>query len=371
MICKVSNGRRNWKATSARLLPILMLTCLAACGGGNKDKPASQVAAKVNKEELSVHQLNFLLQQQRGVRPEQADAVSRQLLERLIDQELAIQKASELKVDREPAVLQKIEAARRDIVARAYTEKVGAGATQPTAAEISAYFKSRPALFAERRVYSFQELLIEAKPDQVESLRSQLKEAKSIADFSDYLKSNGFRVAMRQLSRPAEQLPMDSLEAFAALKDGQATFTVTPSGAQVLLLNGSRSQPVSEDQATPAITQFLLNERKRKLIAEDLKSLRAAAKIEYVGNFAQSAASAAAARAAETASAAVVEPESVAMPAPALPAASGLDASSISGGMGLKKASGAPAPAVAPVAMPAASAALDAKSIESGMGLKR
>jgi len=371
MICKVFNGRRNWAATPVRLLSILLLACLAACGGGNKDKPASQVAAKVNKEELSVHQLNFLLQQQRGVRPEQADAVSRQLLERLIDQELAVQKAGELKIDREPAVLQRIEAARRDIVARAYMDKVGAGAAQPTAADISDYFKSRPALFAERRIYSFQELLIDAKPDQVDGLRTQLEQAKSIADFSDHLKANGFRVVARQLSRPAEQLPMGSLEAFAALKDGQATFTVTPAGVQVLLLNGSRSQPVSEEQATPAITQFLLNERRRKLIDEDLKSLRAAAKIEYIGNFAQSAASAAEARAAEAASAAVVEPESVAMPSPALPAASGLDASSISGGMGLKRDGGIRAAEAVPAEMPPASGALDTKSIESGMGLKR
>ena len=68
---------------------------LASCGGASKDKPASQVAAKVNKEEISVHQINFVLQQQRGLKADQADAASRQVLERLIDQEIAIQKAQE------------------------------------------------------------------------------------------------------------------------------------------------------------------------------------------------------------------------------------------------------------------------------------
>lgn len=348
-------------------LAVLAIAGLTACGDGNGgDKPASQVAAKVNKEELSVHQLNLLLLQQRGVKPDQADAVSRQLLEQLIDQELAIQKAGELKLDRDPGVLQRVDAARRDIVARAYTEKVGSGATQPTAAEISAYFASNPALFGQRRVYNFREFAIEAAPGQIDGLRKKLEGAQSIDEFTDYLKANGLRFGSRQLSRAAEQIPLKSLARYASLKDGQATFTVTPSGAEVLYLVSSRSLPVSEAQASPAIGQFLLNERKRKLIDEDMRSLRAAAKIEYVGSFAQSAASAAEMRAAEAASAAVVEPESVAMPAPALPSASGLDASSIAGGMGLKKGGTAQA-----TAEPPASAALDAKSIESGMGLKR
>ena len=63
---------------------------LAGCGD-KKDKAASQTAAKVNKEEITVHQINFVLQQQRGLKAEQTDAASKQILDRLIDQELALQ----------------------------------------------------------------------------------------------------------------------------------------------------------------------------------------------------------------------------------------------------------------------------------------
>ena len=71
------------------------------------------------------------------------------------------------------------------------------------------------------------------------------------------------------------------------MKDGQALLNATPNGAQVVVLAGSRSQPVTLEQATPAIEQFLLNERKRDLVAKDVKALRDAAKIEYAGKFAQ------------------------------------------------------------------------------------
>ena len=134
-----------------------------------KDKPATQTAAKVNKEEITVHQINFLLAQQRALAPEQAASASRQVLERLIDQELALQKAGDLKLDRDPRVVQQIEAARREIISRAYLEKIGEGAPKPTPAEVNAYYEAHPALFKERRVYSFQEVNVEAKPEQVET----------------------------------------------------------------------------------------------------------------------------------------------------------------------------------------------------------
>ena len=70
---------------------VTLVALLAGCGDKKKDKNATQIAAKVNKEEISIHQINFVLQQQRGLKPEQSEAASKQILERLIDQELAMQ----------------------------------------------------------------------------------------------------------------------------------------------------------------------------------------------------------------------------------------------------------------------------------------
>ena len=290
---------------------------LAACGD-KKDKPASQTAVKVNKNEVTVHQINFVLQQQRNIRPEQADAASKQILERLIDQELALQKADDLKLDRDPRVVQQLEAAKREIIARAYLEKVGEAAPKPSPEEIKKYYEEKPALFKERRVYSIQEIAIEAKPDQVPALRDQLAASKNINEFVEFLKANEFKFSGNQAVRAAEQLPLQSLDAFARMTDGQAMLNQSPNGVQVVVLAGSRSQPVSEEQARPAIEQFLLNERKRKLIEEDVKAMRAAATIEYVGKFAEGA------------------PGAAPAPATAPAASAGLNSTDISKGMGLK-----------------------------------
>lgn len=301
------------------LIALVSAAALLTACGDKKEKSASQTAAKVNKSEITVHQINFVLQQQRNIRPEQADAASKQILERLIDQELALQKADDLKLDRDPRVVQQLEAAKREIIARAYLEKVGEAATKPTLEEIKAYYEEKPALFKDRRIYNIQEIAIEAKPEQVAELRDKLGAAKSINEFVEFLKANDYKFAGNQAVRAAEQLPLQSVDAFAKMKDGQAILNQSPNGVQVVVLASSRSQPVTEEQARPAIEQFLLNDRKRKLIEEDVKKLRADAKIQYVGKFGESAPAAAAAA-----------------PAPAPAASGGLSGSDISKGMGLK-----------------------------------
>ena len=186
-------------------------------------------------------------------------------------------------------MIQLIETARREIISRAYLEKIGEGAPKPTSAEVNVYYEAHPALFKERRVYSFQEVSVEAKPEQIETLRKALGDAKNLAAFVDFLKANNYRFTGNEAVRGAEQLPLASIDQFAKMKDGQAIFNARPGGVQIVNLAASRSQPVALAQATPAIEQFLLNERKRKLVADDLQALRAAAKIEYLGDFAEQA----------------------------------------------------------------------------------
>lgn len=308
---------------------IAAAAALVACGE-KPDAAASQTAAKVNKDEITVHQINHVLQQQRNLRPEQLDAASRQVLERLIDQQLAVQKADEAKLDRDPRVLQQLEAVRREVLARAYLERVGEAAPKPTPEEIKQYFDDKPALFSQRRVYQIQEIGIEVAADQVPVLREKLAAAKNVNEFVEYLRSSGLRFAGNQAVRAAEQLPLNSLDLLSKMQDGQAAIVPTPTGAQVIVLAGSRQQPVTEEQARPAIEQFLLNERRRKLVEDEIKALRSAATLSYVGKFAEPAASAPAATAAPA--------PAVAPAAPAAPgsAPAGLSSTDISKGMGLK-----------------------------------
>lgn len=341
--------RTPWVKTSRFVLATLALAMAAGCGSDKADKPATQTAAKVNKEEITVHQINAVLAQQRGVSTDQTDQAARQVLERLIDQELAVQKAAELKLDRDPKVVQAIEAAKRDIIARAYADRMGESASKPTPEEIRKYYDDNPALFRDRRVYQLQEIAIQAEPGQVDALRAKLLSSKGANEFVEHLKTTGLKFSGNQAVRAAEQVPLAVLPTLAAMKDGQMTLQPTPGGANVVVLVSSKQQPVDAERASRAIEQFLANERKRKAVSDDLKALRATAKIEYVGKYAGAApavgaakpvspADVAASAAADAAAQAggAQDKAKVATVDPHVKPASGVDAATIRKGLGLK-----------------------------------
>jgi EpsD family peptidyl-prolyl cis-trans isomerase len=323
-------------SSTARLRASLALGVIAAaallvaCGGGDGDKKAStQVAAKVNSGEISVHQVNFVLQRQQGLKPEQAQAVSRRVLEGLVDQELAVQQAVEQKLDRDPRIVSAIDAARRDILARAYADRVAEAAAAPTPEDIKAYYDSKPALFSKRRIYGLQEFNIEANAAQKASLQAKIPTLRNAEELTGALKAASIRFAARNVSQAPENIPMGFLDQLAKVNEGQWIVVATPTGLNAALVASAKSAPVTEEAAKKAIEQFLLSDRKRKLVADGIKALRGSAKIEYAGQFA-------AAASATAESGGAVEAPTVA-PTPPAGASDALDAAALQKGLsGLK-----------------------------------
>jgi EpsD family peptidyl-prolyl cis-trans isomerase len=317
-------GPSKFKAARLTLTITLVAAAslLVACGG-EKKKGATQVAAKVNKEEISVHQINFVLQRTPNLRPEQAPEASKRILEGLIDQELAVQQATEQKLDRDPNVVMAVEAAKRDILARAYADKIANTVAKPTDAEIADYYVKHPGLFSQRRVYTLQEFGVEADDAQKAALQAKLQGVTSAAQAAAALTAANAKFASREITQTPENMPLGVVDKLAALNVGQFLVNPAPKGFGLVFVNAAKPAPVTQEQAKQAIENFLTNDRKRTTVAENMKHLRQEAKIEYTGQFTGPAPAASAAAQA---------------PAPASAAASSdLDASSLQKGLsGLK-----------------------------------
>jgi len=273
------------------VLPLMIVVALAA-GCGKKEettggeKTASQVAAKVNGTEVTVDQVNFALQRIPNLDKDKAKEASLQVVRSLVDQELLMQKAEADKLDRDPKVVQALDAAHRQILAEAYlARKLGAPA-EPSDAEVSGYFDKHPELFAKRKIYRLQEITIKAPQDRQEEIRTQLHASKTLNDFAAWLKSQNIEAHAAQGVKPAEQLPLAMVAKLAEMPDGQVMVVNAPGGLTVILLADSQMQPVTLEQAKPAIVRLLQAEARKKAAKAELDSLRAAAKIEYVGEFA-------------------------------------------------------------------------------------
>lgn len=268
-------------------LALAVSLSLAGCGDKKEEeKGATQVAARVGSEEITVHQLNFELAKLGNLPPEQAKKAANQVLKAMVDQQLLVQKAIEDKVDRDPQVLQALEAARRQVLSQAYLQKLSGTPAKPSEAEISDYYAKHPELFAERRIYRLQELNIQVTPANVEQVKAKLGQTNNLGEFGQWLKSQNIPVRAGQSVKPAEQLPMELLPRLRAMKDGQAVTMAGPSGLNILILAGSQAQPMNPEQAKPVIERYLTNAAKRKVAEAELAKLRDAVTIEYMGEYA-------------------------------------------------------------------------------------
>lgn len=270
---------------------VAALAMLAGCSGHDSANEITQAVARVDKDEITEQQVNQILERQRGLKPEQLEAASRRAVGALVDQEILLQKAKELKLDRDPKVVSGLEAARRDLVSRAYLERVAEGAAPPTAEDVRNYYESKPALFSDRRVYSLQELAVEATPEQRAEIEAKLQTLGSPTELEAFLKSRQLRVRGERSTVPAENLPLALLDRLASVKPGRGIVVPADDGLRIILVVLAEPAPVTLEQTRPSIEAFLLNERKRVVVEREMKALREATKVEYLGKYKGMAAS--------------------------------------------------------------------------------
>jgi len=286
----------------ACVAPLMLAVAVAAgCGKTDDKKAASQVAAKVNSDEITVYQINGILARE-NVNPEVAAQAKRQILERLIDQQLARQQAIEKKLDRAPNTVQVLEAAKNEILARSYLEQIALAQSKPTTDEAKKYYAEHPELFAQRRLFNLEEIAVQPLAGLNTQLKEQASKARSLQEISAWLKTMQVRFTENRGVRAAEQIPLELLPKLQAMKIGEIQAIEGGGGLFVVRVVATVASPVDETTAIPRIQQFLYNQRSAAAIASEMKQLREKAKIEYVGEFAgaASAAPAAATRPATT-----------------------------------------------------------------------
>jgi EpsD family peptidyl-prolyl cis-trans isomerase len=292
-------------------LATLAATLLASCGQKKDVVPGdagSELVAKVNGDDLTAAQLSIALQKQRGMRPDAGEAASKDTLDQLINEQIVAQKAVTAKLDQDPKVIAQIEAARRDILARRFIEAAAETTGKPADDAVQKFYDARPALFAQRKVYTLQRMDIQAPEERRTEVDAHVQSLKTAAELADWLKAQKLTFTAKQEQDASEQLPPTVLDKLSTMKDGESMVVPSQFGVSALTLVSSASAPKTLADARPAIEQFLANQGRREFITNLQKTIRDGAKVEYVGRFA-----------ALTPASGAAAP---AVPAPALPAAS-------------------------------------------------
>jgi EpsD family peptidyl-prolyl cis-trans isomerase len=281
------------RSAFALAFAVLVTAGLSACGKDDARAPATQVAAQVNDEEISVHQINFALQRSPGITPERAEEAKKAILEQLIEQEVLVQAAEEQKLERNPDVMQRLEAGRREVLARAFLEKVGAEVPKPTEAEVSEFYKGHPELFQNRKLYGFDEIVLRNRPPNWPEIEKALMSVENIAQADKLLREHGVAASVTtNIARATEHLPPGAAAQFDKLKIGDVVIYPAQSALIVAQLRALRPEPVEEEQALLYIEQLLHSRKRGDAVRAEVQRLRESAKVVYTGEFATNPATA-------------------------------------------------------------------------------
>jgi EpsD family peptidyl-prolyl cis-trans isomerase len=270
-------------ASRLSLTLVCAATLLSACG--RKTDDTSATLATVNGDRITQDQLDFATKQMAAARPGASAPEAATVLQGLVEQRLALQKAENEKLDRNPGVQQAMEAARKDALARYFVEQLAAKVPKPTADEVRQYYDAHPANFGQRNLYVIQKVDARVSADQAGPLAAQAQAAGGAAAVVDLLKAKASATSVTESTQAAESLgPL--LPKISTMSAGQTVAIPQPQGLTALTLVEIRPQPVTLAQAQGPIEQILWNQKKRAAIQAEAKELRSRARIDYLGKFA-------------------------------------------------------------------------------------
>lgn len=246
----------------------------------------SAAAAQVGNEVISESELSFAMARLGSAGSNNEAQLRGKVLDGLIDQHLISKAARQAGLDKDPQVVLALAHAERQILGERYVATLFKDAEKPPESDVNDYYVKHPELFSGRRIYHIQEITLKLNTSRMPEIEFQLKKSKNLAEFSEWLKSQGVENQASMSVKTAEQIPATTLAHLKDMEDGQVAVLASGSDQlSVLLLQASQVQPVTLDQARGAIEQVLLSRVRKDLLDAEVKKLRSREKLVYGQGF--------------------------------------------------------------------------------------
>ena len=265
--------------SAARPTVVFVLALLLAACGGKAPQQHATVVATVNGQELTTADLGTTVDLLEA--PANRPPPTRASVDSLIDEHLMAQQAESEGLDRDPAVTQALQNARRHILADAFATRLGHPGSPHPDADIENYYRSNPALFSKRRLYRVAVFTLDGTSLDADLLAA-VGHTTSVSALGQLLGQHSIRFDLQHLERSAEELPISRLPQYSAANVGDVLVDQDTNGSTRLIqIIGIELRPSSFESARPAIQRFLAQHDKAAAVDAYLVRARSQARITY------------------------------------------------------------------------------------------
>ena len=266
------------KSIARGLLAGTMLLALVACG--KKDASAQlekgQVVATVDGKDITIHELNAELQDTSLPSGDQRKAVEQAALQQVINRRILADIARERGLDKTPQYLLMERRADDAILVQMLQRSIASTLRAPTRDEATKFMNDNPERFAQRKVYSVDQIQFEAPKDMNELKAYQ--PLKTLDEVAAKLDEDHLRFQRGNGQLDALAVPPQLLAQIQRLPEGEIFIIPTPRGIVANRITSTKVVPFSGDEAMNYAMQQVqakkLNDLATKELDEKVKKAR-------------------------------------------------------------------------------------------------
>lgn len=262
---------RGVTAGAAMVLLMLMAGC--------DKKPGGQVVAVVDSEEITQSELRAEAEAAGVAATQDMQTYAPQMLQRVIERNLLAGYAREQGLDRGPDYVARRRQLEQTLLANLALRKAASQAGPATPADVQAFIRQNPAVFARRQRLVLDQIRIASPTDS--------KQVKVLADLGSIdaiearLKADKIQYARGNAGMDTGKVESIVAKQVTALPNGQV-FDVSTNGVTYISAITDRTLvPTAASEWTKPAAEAMQRERVQKSLVDTMKKLRADAKIDY------------------------------------------------------------------------------------------
>jgi peptidyl-prolyl cis-trans isomerase C len=262
---------------------ILMLAAALAISSCDR-KPEGQSVAVVNGEEITSSELNAELGMSKLAPGMDKKAATSQLLQAMIDRRLLAQQARADGLDRSPEFLSRQRRATEDLLIGMLAKRKLNSSKLPSPNEVASFQATRPELFAQRELWNIEQLQYETPKDP--NVMSQIAATHSLDALAQVLTTNGIDFTRSKARVSSAIVPHEMYEKIVALPANEPFVIPVGSRSVANAIVSKEPTPLTEDASRPVAVAAMRKAQGAKVMENQLRDLRAKAKIDYKAGFA-------------------------------------------------------------------------------------